>query len=154
MRDHFKRRIHIFQWPRQNDMCYLDTFFSSVPASVRGYRCFNLFAWKNSKYDFPVLMHRRSQALSSLEDCLSKCGVMTELKSDNAPEFTSKKFQAKLKMLCINQSFTEPHHQNENVAEPRGGNLKAATVHVLTCTKAPKELWCYALEYTALVRSI
>lgn len=150
MRDHFKRQIHAFQWPRQNDMCYLDTFFSSL-VSVRGYCCFNLFAWKDSKYDHPVLMQRRSQALTSLNNCLAKCGIMTHLKSDNAPEFNSEQFTARLKQICVDQSFSETEHQNENIAEPRGGNLKAATVHTLTTTGAPTVFWCFCLEYTALV---
>ena len=51
----------------------------------------------------------------------------------------------------IGALYTEPHHPNENLAERRGGALKAVTVHLLTVTGAPIDYWCFALEYMSLV---
>jgi hypothetical protein len=35
-------------------------------------------------------------------------------------------------MALMHSKFTGAHHPNENLAERRGGLLKAATVHLLT----------------------
>jgi hypothetical protein len=44
MRDHFMTRLPELKVRRVNDTCFVDTFFSSIP-SVRGYTCFNLYAY-------------------------------------------------------------------------------------------------------------
>lgn len=84
---------------------------------------------------------------------VTECGVPAIIKSDNAPEFKSAKWTSFLRSHCIRSQFTEAYHPNQNLAERRGGTLKAATIHLITVTQAPKEYWCYALEFIALVRS-
>ena len=62
---------------------------------------------------------------------ITECGAPNVIKSDNAPEFKGKQWRSQLDKLCIQSKFTEAHHPNENLAERRGGALKAATVHLL-----------------------
>ena len=37
--------------------------------------------------------------------------------------------------------FTEPHHTNKNLAERRGGVVKAWNTHLLTITDDPLDYW-------------
>ncbi|KAI2506735.1 hypothetical protein MHU86_7736 [Fragilaria crotonensis] len=85
---------------------------------------------------------------------VAECGAPTRLKSDNAPEFKGKRWISYLESLSIKSEYTEAHHPNQNLAERRGGALKAATVHLLTVTGAPLAYWCFALEYMCLVRTV
>ncbi len=75
-------------------------------------------------------------------------------KSDNAPEFKGKRWADYLDTMAIRSEFTEAHHPNENLAERRGGALKAATVHLMQITGCPLEYWCFALEYACLLRTV
>jgi transposase InsO family protein len=153
MRDHLQTRLPQLKVRRVNDRCYVDTFFSSVP-SVRGFTCWNLFAFKQTGLDAVYLMRRRSQSPTTLTSLITEYGAPVEIYSDNAPEFCGKKWRDILSTYMIGALYTEPHHPNENLAERRGGALKAATVHLLTVTGAPLNYWCFALEYMSLVRSI
>lgn len=76
------------------------------------------------------------------------------MKSDNAPEFKGKRWVSYLETLAVSMQYTEAHHPNQNLAERRGGALKAATVHLLKITGAPLSYWCFALEYVCLIRSV
>ena len=151
MRDHFKSRLPSLRHKRIRDKCYLDTFFSSV-VSVRGYKCWNLYSFERTGMDVPYLMRLRSQAPSTAEDLFRDYAIPELLHSDNAPEFKGKRFTKVMRQHLVQTKFSEPHHPNQNLAEPRGGQLKAAVVRLLQVTKAPLEFWCYALEYVALVR--
>jgi hypothetical protein len=153
MRDHFQTRLPELKVRRINDICYVDTFFSSVP-SVRGYTCFNLYCFKTTGLDVLFLMHRRSQSPPTLARLITECGAPTQLKSDNAPEFKSKKWMSYLEDYTISSAYTEAHHPNQNLAERRGGMLKTATTHLLRITCAPLDFWCYAMEYVCLVRTV
>ncbi|KAI2510964.1 Reverse transcriptase (RNA-dependent DNA polymerase) [Fragilaria crotonensis] len=153
MRDHFQTRLPQLKVRRSNDICYVDTFFSSI-TSVRGYTCWNLFAFKRTGLDVVCLMQRRSQSPTTLPRMIADCGAPNVIKSDNAPEFKGKRWTSYLENLCIKSEFTEAHHPNQNLAERRGGALKAATMHLLLATGAPLDYWCYALEYMCLVRTV
>jgi len=50
LRDHYKTRVWALRPKRINDICYSDTFFSST-VSIRGYKCFQMFAFKHSKFN-------------------------------------------------------------------------------------------------------
>jgi len=151
MRDHFQTRLPELKMRRISDRCFTDTFFSSLK-SIRGYTCFQLYAFETSGLDVPFLMRRRSQSPSTLEDLLREVGAPFEMKSDNAPEFKGKRWLSILRRAVVASSYTEPMHPNQNLAERRGGSLKAALVHLLHSTGAPLAYWCFALEYVSYVR--
>ena len=151
-RDHFATRLPSLKCKRVNDILCVDTFFSSV-TSIRGYTCFNLYAYVNSMLDSVQLMTRRKQPLPTLQTVVTRCGAPHTVKTDNAPEFKSKAWTTWLHARQIDLAHTEANHSNQNPCERRGGMLKAATTHLLTVTKAPIVFWCYALEYISLVYS-
>lgn len=122
--------------------------------SVRGFTCWNLFAFKRTGLDMVCLMRRRSQSPTTFPRMITDCGVPTMIKTDNAPEFKGKRWVSHLENLTIASGFTEAHRPNQNLAERRGGALKVATVHLLKVLEAPLEFWCYALEHMSLIRSV
>ncbi len=85
---------------------------------------------------------------------VADCGAPTILKSDNAPEFKGKRWLEYLAYISVRSAYTEAHHPNENLAERRGGALKAATTHLLTITSCFVQYWCFALEYVCLLRTV
>ena len=153
MRDHFQTRLPELKVRRVNDVCYVDTFFSSI-MSVRGFTCWNLFCFKRTGLDVAYLMRRRAQSPPTLARMITDCGAPRQIKSDNAPEFKGKRWITCLEQHSISPVYTEAHHPNQNLAERRGGTLKAAVVHLLRISGAPLNFWCYALEYMCLVRSV
>ncbi|KAI2495066.1 hypothetical protein MHU86_19461 [Fragilaria crotonensis] len=71
---------------------------------------------------------------------VAECGALS-IKSDDAPEFKGKRWVDYLNTMTIQSVFTEAHHHpNENLAERRGGSLKAATVHLLRVTGCPNRI--------------
>ena len=56
--------------------------------------------------------------------------------------------------MVVDAKYIEPHHQNQNKAERRGGTVKAWTTHLLLMTKAPLDYWCYAMEFILAIRSV
>ena len=153
MRDHFQTRLPQLKVRRVNDTCYVDTFFSSIP-SVRGFTCWNQYCFRRTGLDVVFLMRRRSQGPTTLPKMVAECGAPLLIKSDNAPEFKGRRWTDFLDTMSIRSKFTEAHHPNENLAERRGGALKAATVHLMTITGCPLTYWCFALEYVCLLRTV
>ena len=156
MRDqHFQTRLPQLKVRWVNDTCYVDhTFFSSLPF-VRGYTCWNLYCFRKTGLDVMFLMRRRSQSPTTLPRLIADCGAPNVMKSDNAPEFKSKKWMEHLDSATISSKFTEAHHPNQNHAKRRGGALKAAaTVHLLIITGCSLQYWCYAMEYVCLLRTV
>ncbi len=80
MRDHFQTRLLELKVRRMNDVCYVDTFFSSIP-SARGYTCWNLFSYKRTGLDIVYLMRRRAQSPSTLTRLVAGCGAPTTITS-------------------------------------------------------------------------
>ena len=152
MRDHLKSRLTCLRYRRRRDVDFLDTFKANIK-SVRGFLHFNLFSSQRSGYDHPILMQRKSESPETLEAHFDHCGTPHTLKSDNAKEFRSKQFHHKLRKYQLSSKYTEPHHPNQNLAEPRGGRLKHVVQHILLTTGAPPEYWCYCVEYVAFVKA-
>ena len=153
MRDHFQTRLPELKVRRINDTCYVDTFFSSI-TSVRGFSCWNLYCFQRTGLDVVYLMRRRAQGPTTLPKMVADCGAPAVIKSDNAPEFKGKRWVDYLTSMSIRSEYTEAHHPNENLAERRGGALKAAVVHLMRITGCPLQFWCFALEYVCLLRSV
>jgi hypothetical protein len=136
-------------------MCYVvDAFFSSI-LSARGYTCWNLFSYKRTGLDIIYLMRRRAQSPSTLTRLVSKYGAPTTIKSDNAPEFKSKRWVSSLKR-CV-YVLSSPRRITLTKALP---NVAVALSKPLPSTYygllvgCPLEFWCYALEHVCLLRTI
>ena len=67
--NYYKTRVHTLRPHRIDNILYKYTFFSSIP-SIRGYTCFQLFAYIKSKYDRLVLMRREVNAPKAYSDVI------------------------------------------------------------------------------------
>ena len=61
MRNHYKTRVWVLRPRRIDDVMYSDIFFSNI-TSIRGYKCFQIFAYKYSKFEWIELMKREANA--------------------------------------------------------------------------------------------
>ena len=124
MRDHFKARLLPLRPHRVNDTCFTDTFFSSIK-SVRGYSMWQLYSLQETCHDTVFLMKRKSEVPSTLEDYVQEVGAPNIIVYDGTKEATSNKWTNVLHHFCMDECSTEAYHQNQNLAERRGGNLKS-----------------------------
>ena len=74
MQDHYKTRVWALRPHRINDVMYSDTFFASIK-SIRGFKCFQMFAFKNSKFDRLTLVHKEASAPEAYEECIRAVGA-------------------------------------------------------------------------------
>ena len=125
MQDHQMTRLLPLRPHRINDVCFSDTFFSSM-TSVRNYSMFQLFALKDCKVDYLYLMKQKSQAHIAFEDFVREVGAPNYMINDHAEELTGENWLKVARRSIIDTHVTEPYHQNENLAERRGGGLKDA----------------------------
>ena len=152
MRDHFKTRLPMLRPHRVNDTLYTDTFFSSTP-SIRGYRMWQLFSFDRTKLDVIKLMKKKSQAIGAYEDIIREIGAPNYTVTDDASELTGRQWRNINRKYCIEGRVCEPYHQNQNLAERRGGGTKTFLLRLYLHTPwAPMAYWCYALEYIQLLR--
>ena len=147
LRDYYKTRVWALRPYRINDVMYSDTFFSSVP-SIRGFKCFQLFALKSSKFTKSKLMRRESQAPDMYEDIIREYGAPNKMVTDNAKVCTGKRWTEINRKYCIATGLSVPHHQHQNYCEGEGGNLKFKLLKLFhNTTHTPIHYWCYALEF-------
>lgn len=151
MRDHYVARLLPLRPHRISDTCYTDTFFSSVK-SVRGYKCFQLFSLQECKFDTTYLMKAKSQAIDALGDFVRYYGAPNLLVHDGAKEMKSNKWLDFVRRYAIPEHPSEPYHQNQNLAERRGGDIKTGLWFLLLECKAPVIYWCYALTFLVYCR--
>ena len=147
MRDYYKTRVWALKPNRLNDVLYSDTFFSSI-ASIRSYKCFQLFAFKRAKFTTIKLMRRESQAPEAYEDVIRHVGAPNRTVTDNAKVCKSVKWVTINRRFCIETGLTVPHHQHQNYAEREGGVFKFRILKLFHNTPhAPIQYWCYAAEF-------
>ena len=147
LRDYYKTRVWCLRPRRIDDVMYSDTFFSSV-ISVRNFSCFQLFAFKASKFTKSMLMSRESQAPEKYEDIIRHYGAPNKTVTDNARVCTGKRWTKINRKYCIETGLSVPHHQNQNYAEGEGGNMKFRILKLFHNTPhAPLPYWCYAMEF-------
>jgi hypothetical protein len=146
MRDHLQKRLPQLKVRRMNDVCYVDTFFLSIP-SARVYTCWILFSYKRTGLDVVYLIHRRAQNPSTLTRLVSKCGAPTTLISDNALEFKCKRWVSFLETMSV-CSLSSPRRiisakALPNVAVAQSKLLPFTYYGLLVAPGCPLEFWCY-----------
>ena len=92
--------------------------------STRGYSMFQLFALRDCKVDYIYLMRRKSQAADSFSDFVRSVGAPNYMINDHAKELTGDNWLSVARHAIIDTFISKPEHQNENLAERRGGSLK------------------------------
>ena len=115
---------------------------------------FQMFAFRDSKHEVPYLMRKESQASEKFCDLVRSVGAMRFMVNDNAKNMTGNAWFDILRTFCIDNHASEAYHQNQNLAERKGGDLKTAIVKLYhnTPSNAPLSFWCYAFEFLVLVR--
>ena len=140
MRDHYQVRASPLRPHRINDVCFTDTFFASIK-SVRGYTCFQLFAFQHSMFDDTHLMKKESQCGSAYADLVRNVGAASILVHDMSKAQRSNKFRKTSRRACIEEHDTAPYHQNSNLAERRGGDPKCAVEKLMQIKEADPMFW-------------
>jgi hypothetical protein len=116
MRDHCNTRIWDFRPKRIDDIMYSDTLFSSI-VSNRGFKCFQMFAYKNSKFERIELMRREANAPEKYEDFIRSIGAPNETVTDNDKVLTGHRWTTINRHYCIEKGLTVPHYQHQNYSE-------------------------------------
>ena len=141
MRDHKVTRLYPLRPHRINDVCFSDTFFASV-SSIRGYSMFQLFCLRDAKTDFAFLMRKKSQAPSKFADFVRDIGAPNYMINDNAQELSGEEWTKVARHAMVSTYFSEAEHQNQNLAERRGGAIKdALQILYLNTPHAPLSYW-------------
>jgi hypothetical protein len=111
-----------------------------------------MFSLRDCGHDVPYLMRKESQASSMFQDFVREIGAPRAIVNDNSKTMTGTKWLEVCRDFCIEIHRSEAYHQNQNLAECHNGMLKHAIVKLFHNFNAPKECWCYAMEYLSLVR--
>jgi transposase InsO family protein len=123
-----------------------DTWFASVTA-LGGIDCTQLFVGLKSSFTATYGMSNEAQGSIALEDFIREYGAPYHLRSDNSKMQTGHLFTSICRRYNISQSWTEPHHQQQNPAERRIQDIKRVVNQILDRSGAPEELWFLCTEY-------
>jgi hypothetical protein len=154
LRKHYKSRFPAANIPRRNEIVATDTFFSDVPAHDDGIvghggsKMVQLFCGTTSLITAIFPMRNESEMPSTLLDFIRKFGAPNGLFSDNAKVQIGKTVQTILRMYCIEDMQSEPHHQHQNPAERRIQDVKKVSNHIMDRTGTPSRFWLLSLLHT------
>jgi hypothetical protein len=135
-----------------NIITYTDTMFSCIK-SVRGYTCAQVFT---DGYNFSRIypMRAKGDAPHALMLFIHEVGIPKTILSDLALEETRGEWSRIVKQYHIDHRTTEAKSPWQNRAEAEIGELKKMTRRFLKKTRAPAELWCFAIEWVSRIRSL
>ena len=114
MHDHYKTRVWELRPHRIDDVLY---------TSIRGYKWFQFFAYKQSKYDRLVLIKREANTTRLYEDVIRSVGAPNKTVTDNVQVLTGEIWININRRYYIGANLTVSHHQHQNYCEGVGGNL-------------------------------
>jgi hypothetical protein len=144
LRKHFKSRFPAANVPRRNEIVATDTFFSDVPAHDDGIlghggaTMVQLYCGTTSLITAIFPMKSESEMPGTLQDFIRKLGAPNGLFSDNAKVQIGKAVQTILRMYCIDDMQSEPHHQHQNPAERRIQDVKKVSNSIMDRTGTPE----------------
>ena len=82
---------------------------------------FQMFSFRDCKHDVPYLMQKDSQTSEKLCDLVRSVGAPRVMANDNVKVMTGHAWLKLLRTDCIDDHCSEACHQNQNLAERRGG---------------------------------
>jgi hypothetical protein len=153
----FKSRFPAANIPRRNEIVATDTFFSDVPAHDDGIlghggsKMVQLYCGTTSLITAIFPMRNESEMPGTLLDFIRKLGAPNGLFSDNAKVQIGKTIQTILRMYCIEDMQSEPHHQHQNPAERRIQDIKKVSNHIMDRTGTPSKFWLLSLLHTVYI---
>ena len=157
LRKHFKSRFPAANVPRRNEIVATDTFFSDVPAHDDGIlghggaEMVQLYCGTTSLITAIFPMKTESEMPGTLLDFIRKLGAPNGLFSDNAKVQIGKTVQSILRMYCIDDMQSEPHHQHQNPAERRIQDVKKVSNQIMDRTGTPASFWLLSLLHTTYI---
>ena len=87
MQYHYKTSMWTLILRRTDDIMYSDTFFANI-TTIRGYGCFQMFAYKCSKFERIELVRREANAPDIYDDIISAVGAPNKIVTDNCSVLT------------------------------------------------------------------
>jgi hypothetical protein len=131
---------------------YLDTMFPSMK-SIRGYTCAQVFT-DGHGFVRVYPLKKKGDAHHALVQFIQDVGIPKSLLTDNAPEEVRGEWRQVVRKYHIKPRTTKPASPWQNQAEAEIREIKKLTRRIMKSTSAPLNLWCYALEWAAKIRSL
>ena len=110
MRTHFKSCHPALNVQRRNEAVATDTIYSDTPDIKTGATCAQLYVGKDTLLLNVYLMKTNKEFINTLKDNIQRRGAMDKLISDSALAEISKRVQNILRIYCIKDWQSEPHH--------------------------------------------
>ena len=154
---HFKSRFPAANVARRNETVATDTFFSDIPAHDDGIMghggasMVQVYCGTTSGIVAVFPMKSETEMPGTLLDFIRKLGAPNSLFSDNAKVEIGKTVKYILRMYCIDDMQSEPHHQHQNPAERRIQDLKKISNHLMDQTGTPAMFWLLSLLHTTYI---
>jgi hypothetical protein len=96
-------------------------------------------------------MKSESKMTGTLLDFIRKLEAPNALFSDNAKVQIGKTAQSTLRIYCIDDMQSEPHHQHQNPAERRIQDVKKVSRQIMDRTGTPASFWILSLLHTTYI---
>ena len=123
LRNYYKTRVWCLRPISIDDVLYSDIFFSTIK-SIRNFSCFQLFAYKTTKFTKVILMTRKSHASEKYKDIVKHYGAPNKTVTENTRECTDIRWTSINRKYYIETGLIVSHYQHQNFAEGEGGNMK------------------------------
>jgi hypothetical protein len=140
---------------RRDEDVACDFFYADTPAIDDGATAAVLFVGMRSFVTDKYGVKTDKQFVNTLEDNIRERGAPNKLISDRAQVEISNKVLDILRTLYISAWQSEPHQQQQNLAERRIQTIKTTSNRIMDRTGAPAYTWllcllyvCYLLNHT------
>ena len=126
-----------------------DTIHASVPAHNKGVTMAQIFAGRRTTVTDVYPLRTQSDIPAKLEDNIRERGAMDCFISDGAKANLSNGTTDLLRLYCIDDYQSEPHHQHQNYAENKIGMIKDVTNRLMSRVGCPPTMWLLCLTYVS-----
>lgn len=147
LRKHFKSRFPAANVPRRNEAVATDTIMASVPAHMSGVKMAQIFVGRRTTVADVYPLRKQSDIPHKLEDNIRERGAMDCFISDGAKANLSNRINDLLRLYCIDDYQSEPHHQHQNYAENKIGKIKDVTNRLMARVGCPPSMWLLSIMY-------
>ena len=145
-RSHYPAANHL----RRHERVAADAMFFDVEA-IGGSRCCQFYIGRSSFYMAVHGMRTDGEFVNTFEDEIRLRGAMDGLITDRAQSEISRRVKDILRNLFIRDWQSEPHHQNQNIAERYIQELKRHANFIRNRTGAPPEFILMILQYICFI---
>jgi hypothetical protein len=130
-----------------NKVVTTDTIYANTPAHKSGVCMAQIFVGHQTAVADVYPLRKQSDIPARLEDNICKQGAMDCFISDGTKANISIRTKDILRLFCIDDYQSEPHHQHQNYAENKIGKIKYVTNRMMTRVGCPPSMWLYTIQY-------